>query len=115
AQPGGGDVARGTFGVQSPAVGGIRAGYNNLTLDGARGNDPGGPAFFSTGVAVDALSEIKIVTSAYLADNGPNPGASIKLTNKSGTRDFHGTVSYFKRDRNFNDHDLLVDRKGLRR
>jgi len=40
AQQGGGDVAGGTFGVQSPSVGGIRAVYNNLTLDGARGNDP---------------------------------------------------------------------------
>jgi len=45
------------------------------------------------------------VTSAYLADNGPNPGASIKLTTKSGTRDFHGTVYYFKRDRTFNAND----------
>src|SRR3989454_9141997 len=113
AQQGGGDVAGGTFGVQSPSVGGIRAVYNNLTLDRARGNDPGGPAFFSTGVAVDALSEIKIVTSAYLADNGPNPGASIKLTTKSGTRDFHGTVYYFKRDKNLNANDFFVNRQGL--
>ena len=113
AQQGGGDVAGGTFGVQSPSVGGIRAVYNNLTLDGARGNDPGGPAFFSTGVAVDALSEIKIVTSAYLAETGPNPGASIKLTTKSGTRDFHGTAYAFKRDKAFNANDFFVNRQGL--
>ncbi|PYS16613.1 MAG: hypothetical protein DMG15_01635, partial [Acidobacteria bacterium] len=113
AQQGGGDVAGGTFGVQSPSVGGIRAVYNNLTLDGARGNDPGGPAFFSTGVAVDALSEIKIVTSAYLAESGPNPGASIKLTTRSGTKDFHGNVYLFKRDKNFNANDFFVNRQGL--
>src|SRR3989441_8694718 len=113
AQQGGGDVAGGTFGVQSPSVGGIRAVYNNLTLDGARGNDPGGPAFFSTGVAVDALSEIKIVTSAYLAESGPNPGASIKLTTRSGTKDFHGNVYYFKRHKNMNANDFLVNRQGL--
>src|SRR3989475_7746663 len=113
AQQGGGHVAGGTFGVQSPSVGGIRAVYNNLTLDGARGNDPGGPAFCSTGVAVDALSEIKIVTSAYLAETGPNPGASIKLTTKSGTKDFHGNVYYFKRDKNLNANDFFVNRQGL--
>src|SRR2546426_1902344 len=113
AQQGGGDVAGGTFGVQSRSVGGIRAVYNNLTLDGARGNDPGGPAFFSTGVAVDALSEIKIVTSAYLAESGPNPGASIKLTTKSGTKDFHGNVYYFKRHKNMNANDFFVNRQGL--
>src|SRR2546428_68624 len=113
AQQGGGDVAGGTFGVQSPSVGGIRAVYNNLTLDGARGNDPGGPAFFSTGVAVDALSEIKIVTSAYVAETGPNPGASTKLTTKSGTRDFHGTAYAFKRDKAFNANDFFVNRQGL--
>src|SRR5256712_926915 len=113
AQQGGGDVAGGTFGVQSPSVGGIRAVYNNMTLDGARGNDPGGPAYFSTGVAVDALAEIKIVTSAYLAETGPNPGASIKLTTKSGTKDFHGNGYYFKRDKSFNANDFFVNRQGL--
>jgi len=40
AQQGGGDVAGGTFGVQSPSVGGIRAVYNNLTLDGREATTP---------------------------------------------------------------------------
>lgn len=112
-QQGGVDAAGGTFGVQSPAVGGIRAIYNNMTLDGQRGNDPGGPAFFSTGVAVDALGELKILTSTYLAETGPNPGASIRLTTKSGTRDFHGSVYYFKRHQQFNANDFFVNRQGL--
>lgn len=113
AQQGGGDVAGGTFGIQSPAVGGIRAVYNNMTLDGARGNDPGGPAFFSTGIAVDAIGEIKILTSTYLAETGPNPGASIKLTTKSGTREFHGTVYTYKRDQGMNANDFFINRQGL--
>ena len=113
AQQGGGDVAGGTFGIQSPAVGGIRAVYNNMTLDGARGNDPGGPAFFSTGIAVDAIGEIKILTSTYLAETGPNPGASIKLTTKSGTREFHGTVYAYKRDSDLNANDFFINRQGL--
>jgi hypothetical protein len=113
AQQGGGDVAGGTFGIQSPAVGGIRAVYNNMTLDGARGNDPGGPAFFSTGIAVDAIGEIKILTSTYLAETGPNPGASIKLTTKSGTREFHGTGYAYKRDQRLNATDFFINRQGL--
>jgi hypothetical protein len=113
AQQGGGDVAGGTFGIQSPAVGGIRAVYNNMTLDGARGNDPGGPAFFSTGIAVDAIGEIKILTSTYLAETGPNPGASIKLTTKSGTREFHGTLYTYKRDQGMNANDFFINRQGL--
>ncbi len=112
-QTGGGDVAGGTFGIASPAVGGIRSNYNNMTLDGQRGNDPGTPGSFSTGVAVDAIGEIKIVTSNYLAEIGPNPGASIRLTTKSGTREFHGTVYYYKRHQQFNANDFFINRQGI--
>ena len=87
--------------------------YNNMTLDGARGNDPGGPGFFSTGIAVDAIGEIKILTSTYLAETGPNPGASIKLTTKSGTREFHGTAYAYKRDQGMNANDFFINRQGL--
>src|SRR5947208_21469 len=52
-------------------------------------------------------------TSAYLAESGPNPGASIKLTTRSGTKDFHGNVYLFKRDKNFNANDFFVNRQGL--
>jgi hypothetical protein len=114
AQTGGGDIAGGTFGIPSPQVGGIRSNYNNMTLDGARGNDPGTPGTFSTGVAVDAIGEIKILTSTYLAETGPNPGASIKLTTKSGTREFHGTGYFFKRDDAMNANDFFVNRQGLK-
>src|SRR6266853_3573820 len=113
AQQGGVDAAGGTFGVQSPSVGGIRAVYNNMTLDGQRGNDAGGTAFISNGVAVEALGEIKIVTTQYLAETGPNPGATIKLTTKSGGMDFHGTVYYYKRHQQFNANDFFVNRQGL--
>jgi Carboxypeptidase regulatory-like domain len=113
-QTGGGDIAGGTFGIPSPQVGGIRSNYNNMTLDGARGNDPGTPGTFSTGVAVDAIGEIKILTSTYLAETGPNPGASIKLTTKSGTREFHGTGYFFKRDDAMNANDFFVNRQGLK-
>lgn len=111
-QLGGGDVAGGTFGIGSPPVGGIRALYNNMTLDGQRGNDPGSPGFFSLGIAVDAIGEVKILTSAYTAETGPNPGASIRLTTKSGSREFHGTAYWYKRHQQWNARDFFVNRQG---
>lgn len=113
AQQGGRDVFGGVNGVPSPPIGGIRALYNNMTLDGARGNDGGSPGTFSMGVSADSIAEIKILTSSYLAESGPGAGASIKLVTKSGTKEFHGSVYYYKRHQEFNATDFFTNRQAL--
>ena len=112
AQSGGNDAAGGTFGTASPQIDGIRANYNNLTLDGASASDTDQRQSFSAGISPDAIGEIKVLSSSYLAEIGPNPGASIKLVTKSGSKDFHGSVYYFKRHKQFNATDFFVNRNG---
>jgi hypothetical protein len=113
ATAGGGDVAGGTFGTASPTIGGIPNNYNNLSLDGASASDTDIRGSFSAGIGVDAIGEITVLTSTYLAEIGPNPGGSIKLVSKSGTKDYHGSVYYFKRHKQFNAADFFVNRNGL--
>lgn len=113
AQTGGGDVIGGVFGTPSPQIGGIRNIYNNLTLDGIRGDDANSTGFMSSGITSDMLGEVTILASTYVAETGPNPGASIRMVTKSGTRDFHGSLYYYKRHRQFNANDFFVNRQGI--
>jgi hypothetical protein len=113
ATAGGGDVAGGTFGTASPTIGGIPNNYNNLSLDGASASDTDIRGSFSAGIGVDAIGEIKVLTSTYLAEIGPNPGGSVKLVTKSGTKDYHGSIYYYKRHKEFNAADFFVNRNGL--
>ena len=113
ATAGGGDVAGGTFGTASPTIGGIPTNYNNLSLDGASASDTDIRGSFSAGISVDAIGEIKVLTSTYLPEIGPNPGGSIKLVTKGGSKDYHGSVYYYKRHKEFNAADFFVNRNGL--
>jgi hypothetical protein len=68
-------------------------------------------AFF--GVSMDTIAEVKILLSNYQAEFGRLSGANIQLVTKSGTRDFHGLASYFKRHEQFNANNFFNNRLGL--
>ena len=72
---------------------GLRPGNNNFTLDGVDNNEP---IYGSIGVFPnpDAIQEFRVETSMAKAESGRG-GAQINTTYKSGTNDFHGTVSYY--------------------
>ena len=78
-------------------VNGSRTGDTLITQDGAvavrtRANGS------SIGVAdADSTQEVQILTSNYNAEYGRASGGQIRITTKSGTRDFHGTAyEYFR-------------------
>src|SRR5215468_8980287 len=97
AQNGGADVAGSAYGVAPPNIAGMRSMFTNVTMDGQMGTDAGTARVFSAGIGADMIAELKVETSSYLAETGPNPGGTIRITTKSGTRDFHGTAYWFKR------------------
>jgi hypothetical protein len=99
-EEGGGTSFGRTGGVN---VHGARSLQNNFLLDGVDNNS------ISTNVqelttqvsrpSIDAIQEFKVVTSPYAAEYGRSPGATVSVTTKSGTNEFHGAgYDYFRND-----------------
>lgn len=91
---------------------GNRGNTNNLTLDGFNLTAIGNQTSTMLTVSQDAVAEVKVLTSNYQAEYGRMSGANILLISKSGTRDFHGLGSYFKRHEQFNANNFFNNRLG---
>lgn len=96
-------------------VQGNRQNANHVTLDGLTLNHPGDNTQLNVVVGIDAISEVKVLLSGYQAEYGHQSGASIQLIAKSGTRDFHGMGSYYKRHEQFNANGFFNNRLVLLR
>ncbi len=85
---------RGGFGVGTFSVNGGRGRSNNFLIDGTENNDisVAGQGFQITNQ--DAVQEISVQTSNYDAEFGRAGGAVINAITKSGTNQYHGTLSY---------------------
>jgi len=79
-------------------VSGLRLGQINITSDGINIVEPGSEYQTNTTVAMDAVAEVKVLTSNYQAEFGRKAGGSVQMVTKSGARDFHGQISYYKRN-----------------
>ncbi len=109
---GGADSLGGRYGSFSPNVLGTRSRWNNIQLDGQAANDVHILEAFSAATSVDAMAEVKVVMNTYLAEYGPNPGATVNVVTKSGTREFHGSAYWYKRHESFNANDFFLNRAG---
>lgn len=96
-------------------VQGNRRNTNNLTIDGATVNAIGNNFNSVVAVSMDAVAEVKVLLSNYQAEYGRLSGANIQVVTKSGTRNFHGLASYFKRNEVLNANDFFNNRLGLQR
>ncbi len=76
-------------------------GDGNFMLDGATAMDPGvnRPA---SRVSVEAIAEVKVVTSGYQAEYGRSSGLQINAVTKSGTNTFHGSLYDVERKSRWN-------------
>ncbi|MEK7750676.1 MAG: TonB-dependent receptor [Acidobacteriota bacterium] len=112
---GGADSLGGRYGSTSPFISGTRSRWNNITLDGQQAGDIHLLEAFSSTTSVDAMAEVKVVMNAYLPEYGPNPGGSVTMITKSGTKEFHGNAYWFKRHENLNAKDFFANRSGLQK
>ena len=94
-------------------VQGGRNNTNNLTLDGMTMIDVGNNQGGTVSVGMDAIAEVKVLLTNYQAEYGRMSGANVQLITKSGTRDFHGMFSYFKRHEQFNANSFFNNTVGL--
>ncbi|MBL8177737.1 MAG: carboxypeptidase regulatory-like domain-containing protein, partial [Bryobacterales bacterium] len=93
-------------------VQGNRRNTNAFMLDGMSLNAIGNNFNVLVGVSQDAVAEVKILLSNYQAEYGRMSGANVQIVTKSGTRDFHGLGSYFKRHEQFNANNFFNNRLG---
>jgi hypothetical protein len=49
-------------------------------------------------ISLDSISEFRVATSVYTAENGAAGGAQINVESKSGTNDFHGSLFEYLRN-----------------
>ncbi len=82
------------LGVGTFSVNGARGRSNNFLIDGTENNDisVAGQGFQITNP--DAVQEVSVQTSNYDAEFGRAGGGVINTITKSGTSEFHGTLSY---------------------
>ena len=101
------DSIRGTF------INGSRENQKNLSIDGITDLDTGSNSTVHFEPNMDAIAEIKILTSNYGAEYGRNGGGAITIITKSGSKDLHGTAYDFYRHEDLNANKFFNNRTGL--
>ncbi len=74
----------------------------NFSYDGVTNKDTGSNSGNYAAPGLDSIAQVKVQTSNFQAEYGRSAGATITVVTKSGTRNFHGSLAYFKRSETFN-------------
>ncbi len=115
------------------SVNGQRANTNYFSLDGVSANSAvtgsAAPAQFSGGAlpsmtafgglqnlaALDSLQEVEVETSSFAPESGRLPGAQVRLSTRSGSNGFHGSLSYAFRNERLAANDWFAAARGYGR
>lgn len=68
---------------------------NNTRIDGASTTNIWQPQYTAYAPALEAISNVNVVTNSYDAEQGLAGGAAINVELKSGTNDFHGSLFHY--------------------
>jgi len=102
-------------GAETNNFSGTRAKWNSVKLDGQPGQNLDQMNRFSIPIAWDAVEEVTVQPSSYLAEHGRSSGVHINVISKSGTNEFHGSGYIFKRHKQFNASNFFNNLDGLPR
>jgi hypothetical protein len=86
----------------SYSVNGGRTEYNNWEVDGGNNMDDGSNTTLMTYPSLDAIAEVRVLSSNYGAQYGRNSSGTVEVETKSGTTKFHGDAYEFVRNDAFN-------------
>ena len=92
---------------------GNRTNTSNVTLDGATMNAIGNNSNGVVTLGMDSVAEVRVLLSNYEAAYGRKAGANVYLVSKFGTQEFHGLVSYFKRNEELNANSFFNNQAGV--
>lgn len=84
-------IERETFNSGTPSINGNRGQANNYTLEGADNNEPQNN-LIAYNPAVEALGEVRVISSNAPATYGNANGGAVVALFKSGTNQFHGSA-----------------------
>ena len=62
---------------------------------------------------LEAIQEVKVITTTYSAQYGHTSGGFVEYTSKSGTNSFHGNVYEYMADDAFNKNSIFAERGGV--
>jgi hypothetical protein len=74
----------------------------NFTYDGITNKDTGQNAGNYSAPALDSIAEIRVQASNFQAEYGRSSGATISVVTRSGSKNFHGSGAFYKRDESLN-------------
>jgi hypothetical protein len=84
------------------SINGGRTEYNNFEIDGGDALDNGSNQTLNVYPSIDAIAEVKVLTSNFGAQYGRNGSGTVEVETKSGTNSFHGDLYEFLRNDAFN-------------
>jgi hypothetical protein len=84
------------------SINGGRTEYNNFEIDGGDALDNGSNETLNVYPSIDAIAEVKVLTSNFGAQYGRNGSGTVEVETKSGTNQFHGDLYEFLRNDAFN-------------
>jgi hypothetical protein len=100
------DSIRGTF------INGARENQKNFAVDGITALDTGSNSTVQFEPNMDAIAEVKVLTSNYQAEYGRNTGGVITIITKGGQRDFHASAYDTYRHESLNANSFFNNRSG---
>jgi hypothetical protein len=83
----------------------------NMTVDGVTNLDTGSNTTVHSMPSMDSVAEIKVLMSAYSAENGRNP-SSINVITRGGQKQFHGAAAWYFRNEDMNANDYFANSAG---
>jgi hypothetical protein len=87
----------------------------NFTVDGVSDMDTGSNYTIHYEPNMDAVQEVRVLTTNFEAEFGRNSGGIITVVTKSGTQEFHGTGWWTHRHEEFNANNFFNNVSGLAR
>jgi hypothetical protein len=91
---------------------GLREAHNIWLIDGGESDDRGGGGGTQIQPSQDAIAEFQMMTSNFPPDYGISSGATISMSLKSGTSQFHGSGYEFNRATAYNANSFFNKYNG---
>ena len=83
-----------------------------FALDGISTTDTGSSSGSHNQPNMDAITEVKVLTSNYQAEYGRNSAGTINVITKSGAQEFHGSGFWYYRHEGLNANNFFLNRSG---